>query len=698
MAYGFSIQWLMCFILILIQLPINACFGVIDDQINIKLSSDGVGHHCFRMLNGTTTIGCQSDRSGNSGAVMVINQKSDIVDALTSLSFGVPGIIAVVGVKYMTRELVNDLRTSNGVLGILLYSNETEATVSQFSEDAACPNEQFSFYRGKNASCHEWNQMGAIHPSGLKFLNFDKPIYYMSNHTETDILINRCYTPFNKKKSSYHCMARMTQFMHADGNADICMRRYQLGPHLCDELHDRNVFAMLPALSRENRTADVFVIASRMDSFSSFTSSRGGDLSVLTSIVSLLAVAEAVGQNLALFLHESTMRNRQLLLSFFHGESLGYVGSSRMVWEMGRHEFPNPPKNFTQPRSNVKQLSIDDISLYWEIQQLDKSNGFFMQTDFGAYSKHRNMLDDIVKLAKQMAQSRGYSIEFAPNSPAGAPPSSYHSFLKASPTIPGVVLSSFGFLSYKSGHINSIFDTDVENDKADRQSYVGHITAAANVTLSTVLDYVLEGSPQRIRNNFAINQSYVEELMSCFFDYAHWECPLFETLLNSTYPGPEFSQARNLYIGTTDDSLIRMLVQALLIKSLGEKEPTSNVSNKSQCNDLNKNQDVFNYVWQNDPLEARAVCYQTSVYQTTAKSPAFDIQDYDFKSGQFSSWVESQWELSNILELYLADRWTEVRAVITAMTVIAFSIPLKFILKEAWFMDTGEPPAAPQQL
>lgn len=48
-----------------------------------------------------------------------------------------------------------------------------------------------AFYRGKNASCHEWNQMGAIHPSGLKFLNFDKPIYYMSNHTETDILINR---------------------------------------------------------------------------------------------------------------------------------------------------------------------------------------------------------------------------------------------------------------------------------------------------------------------------------------------------------------------------------------------------------------------------------------------------------------------------------------------------------------------------
>lgn len=44
-----------------------------------------------------------ADRSGNSGAVMVINQKSDIVDALTSLSFGVPGIIAVVGVKYMTR-------------------------------------------------------------------------------------------------------------------------------------------------------------------------------------------------------------------------------------------------------------------------------------------------------------------------------------------------------------------------------------------------------------------------------------------------------------------------------------------------------------------------------------------------------------------------------------------------------------------
>lgn len=61
-------------------------------------------------------------------------------------------------------------------------------------------------------------------------------------------------------------MARMTQFMLADGNTEICMRRQELGPALCDPLQDRNVFALLPPLSEENQTTnyDVLLVSSRV--------------------------------------------------------------------------------------------------------------------------------------------------------------------------------------------------------------------------------------------------------------------------------------------------------------------------------------------------------------------------------------------------------------------------------------------------
>lgn len=96
--------------------------------------------------------------------------------------------------------------------------------------------------------------------------------------------------------------------------------------------------------------------------------------------------------------------------------------------------------------------------------------------------------------------------------------------------------------------------------------------------------------------------------------------------------------ANNFYIGTVgNEPFIRKIIYALMVNALGETEPTSNVNSISQCQDLNNNQNVHyklnllknfkvkNYIWQNDPNTKRPVCYQTSVYQTVAESPAFAI-------------------------------------------------------------------------
>ncbi|VDK47548.1 unnamed protein product [Gongylonema pulchrum] len=77
-----------------------------------------------------------------------------------------------------------------------------------------------------------------------------------------------------------------------------------------------------------------------MDSFSSFTEAAVGEVSVLTSLTSLLAVAKALGSNLSEIEKLAERYGRAIIFAFFHGESLGYIGSSAAVNDIEKGEFP----------------------------------------------------------------------------------------------------------------------------------------------------------------------------------------------------------------------------------------------------------------------------------------------------------------------------------------------------------------------
>lgn len=50
-----------------------------------------------------------------------------------------------------------------------------------------------------------------------------------------------------------------------------------------------------------------------------FTNNDGGDVSVLTSLISSLVVANAIGQNLENFQSRAKVNNKQLMFGFLHG-------------------------------------------------------------------------------------------------------------------------------------------------------------------------------------------------------------------------------------------------------------------------------------------------------------------------------------------------------------------------------------------
>lgn len=61
-------------------------------------------------------------------------------------------------------------------------------------------------------------------------------------------------------------MAKMTEFMRAAGNVEICMRRKALGVYLCDPLADNNIFALLPPKNQSSadEKANIFMLATRV--------------------------------------------------------------------------------------------------------------------------------------------------------------------------------------------------------------------------------------------------------------------------------------------------------------------------------------------------------------------------------------------------------------------------------------------------
>lgn len=60
-----------------------------------------------------------------------------------------------------------------------------------------------------------------------------------------------------------------------------------------------------------------------MDSFTSFTEAAVGEVSVLTSLVSLLAVAKAFGNHSSEFETLAKHNKRAVIFAFFHGVIFG---------------------------------------------------------------------------------------------------------------------------------------------------------------------------------------------------------------------------------------------------------------------------------------------------------------------------------------------------------------------------------------
>ncbi|CAD5211331.1 unnamed protein product [Bursaphelenchus xylophilus] len=659
----------------------------VNDNIHIKLTS--ILNPCMRLLNGTHTFGCQSGREGNVGVVIEIKEYEEIEAAVKSLPWGFSELIALVAVNDLTSELLSKLVTSTSISGILLVRDRTRP-FDGFSEDGISPNKEYSLYGEETLN---WNEFGALSASGFLKTNVEKPIFFIRNSTEVELLYKNCYHAFNSKQSLFRerCVARLQSFMLGAGDARLCRLKEakfsmtSADVRICDPLNDYNVFSMIPAVNAAVPKANLMVVAARMDSASIFSDSTGGDVSVLVSLISQLSAAKAVGSNRPKFEAMASKSKRQVLFSFFHGESFGYIGSSRWIYDL--EENAKNKSKITKPEKFMKSLVLNDLSVMVETGLFSDSSQIYAHADGNVVKKFKLEMD---QLAENLKKSQKKIETLFDDDHSQLPPSSIYSVLKKK-SIPSLLLSPFKD-KYTTKTLNSFFDTQLYEHPEKRDTVIKAAKDVAEVIRDVVVGHV--GGDGAKPDDFKVDQQYVEKLVDCLIFDPFWNCSFFQKIFtNSTVI--YHLNSHNTYIRVGGVSTIRAITSALLIEATGDTQSALNVKHEDECLAKNKDQNLYVYYWQLNVEKNEFACYKTTVYNTVAKSPAFEIEDYDLSNSTYSTFMESRWE-SVELELYLkADNQLLIEAAVTALIVLALSVILVIFLNDSWLVDrAGTGPTA----
>jgi len=175
----------------------------------------------------------------------------------------------------------------------------------------------------------------------------------------------------------------------------------------------------------------------------------------------------------------------------------------------------------------------------------------------------------------------------------------------------------------------------------------------------------------------------VNELVDCFISANNWQsCALLKAVMTDSRE--HFDIGKNTYLGggSGTPSLLRALSHALIVQTMGHWRNITNVSSRNQCDDLNKHQTLYVYVWQRDPVQNKSRCYRTSTFVTMARSPAFEIEDFDLSNGRYSSWVESVWQNASIrLFLIAPPSYQWILAALACLMLIVSIASVLFIGK-----------------
>ncbi|CAG2177226.1 unnamed protein product, partial [Oppiella nova] len=194
-------------------------------------------YFCFRRLNATHQIGCNSKEGGNVGVVHVVNDQTDIDHVLkTGQHYPYIPVITAKYFKLLTdpricRDILNQFKSSpKRITGVLVIDEKRTSEVTGLSPDKTCPNDGFGLYADDTTYGHcgqqEWNSAGEStlkHNDGLMFNDWPFPIFMVRNATNIEE-IKDCFKRYGGPEYPL-CGIQLEAPMNAAKDSVACIRR-----------------------------------------------------------------------------------------------------------------------------------------------------------------------------------------------------------------------------------------------------------------------------------------------------------------------------------------------------------------------------------------------------------------------------------------------------------------------------------------
>ncbi|EFP12372.1 CRE-APH-2 protein [Caenorhabditis remanei] len=697
-----------------------------SDQV-FKTLYIGEGNACYRTFNKTHEFGCQATKENENGLIVRIDKQEDFENLESCWRALYPAFNgkfwALLPVNLIGRNTISLLKSSECLAGVILYNSpqpqHPEEEITSASHDADCPNAASDYYfqNKKEEYCErKINSGGSITRDGLMRTDWRIQMVFIDKSDDLSV-IERCHSLFNIPKENGttgypYCGMSFRLANMAAGNSEICNRRgkseaklfqanFDSGevPQICGAMHSDNIFAFptpIPS-SRSNETMNsskYMMITSRMDSFGMIPEISVGEVSVLTSIISVIAAARSMGTQLEKWQKASNESNKNVFFAFFNGESLDYIGSGAAAYQMGKDIFPQ--RKIRPDIVRIHPIHANEIDYVLEVQQIGVSKGrkYYVHVDGERYDKNKTSTNKLMDRIERGLRSHGFDLEKLTDSGTRVPPASWHSFAKADPTVQSLLIAPFKE-EYEYRRINSILDknqwTNDEKEKA-----IQEIEAVATSILAASADYVGLETDDVVAK---VDKALIATLFDCLIVSNFWfDCDFMKKLDGDRYHKLFNSYGFNeksTYISMETHTAFPTVLHWLTIFALGSDKETLNVKSETSCSHLGEFQAMYTYTWQPSPYTGNFSCLKSSIGKKVMVSPAVDpYTPEEEMNTRYSTWMESVYVIESVNLYLMEDTSFEYTMLIIAVLSALLSMFAVGRCSESTFIvDEGEPAA-----
>lgn len=610
--------------------------ATLRDKVYTKLSGNEGVNSCTRLINVTHEIGCTSPEDGAVGIFFKIESAGELDDFRSATESAY--IVLLEQNMFAQSAVLRELGRMDKVKGAFVYKGANATRPNSTSTDSTLPNADYGLPMSGQTN---WNPYGggfamdSLADSGTigsHWVDFgSKAIYYLSDSDRDDVLAR--YAALNVagkgKKPNYPVWgARLKNFMYGVRDTDLCLRRKH-----CDPLSGQNVWGSTRLVESDS---EVILATAQMDAFSFFHDLSYGANSDASAVVSLIGAARLLGLEENYDVVANLQRN--IVFNLFNGESFGYIGSSRLGFDLSR--APHWP-------SVDQSLSFENIKGYLELSQVLESDSLHAH----AYKSNADTANIVAKL---QAAAAGSSTTVVDDTASELPPASLRGFLNEwrdttkQDAFPGVVVTAYdstGFANkYHGSHLDDGIATSSTSDETKaRLCDTAVLTAKTLVAMANDTDVASVSLPVDSADSAFCD--FLQEMFDCVA--RNQTCELARKAIGQSGATADMPLSR--YIGVTRSSTVLNRGVYFFFNMLSEalaKDKNVSLGVNATCAPNNKVNEFQTVDW----TDGR--CMNTTAYVSYIMSPAFESY-YKLKSEgsnltihrdpRWSTWTESVW-------------------------------------------------------